>query len=101
TLDNASCNMTACQMIEDIHMRRLLPVWSAEENQHPCLGHVVNLANVSFMEHITKFAALETASAIWEYDPSLPDNRVLGGALDVISAVCTLAIKVSSLELII
>jgi hypothetical protein len=48
------------------------------------------------MSHITKLATVKSATAIWEYDPSLPGNRVLGGALDVISAIQTLAIKVGS-----
>ena len=60
-----------------------------------CLAHVVNLAIVDFMSHITKIAAIENATAIWEYDPSLEGNRVLGGSLDVIAAIRTLAIKVS------
>jgi hypothetical protein len=47
------------------------------------------------MTHITKIAAVETATAIWEYDPSLPDNRVLNGSLDVTATIRTLAIKVS------
>jgi hypothetical protein len=47
------------------------------------------------MTHITKIAAVETATAIWEYDPSLPDNRVLNGSLDVTAAIRTLPIKVS------
>lgn len=59
-----------------------------------CLSHVVNLANVAVMAHITKIAAVETASAIWEYDPKLLDNRMFGGNLDVIAAIRTLAIKV-------
>ena len=46
------------------------------------------------MAHIMKIAAVETTTAIWEYDPSLPDNRVLNGLLDVISAIRTVAIKV-------
>jgi hypothetical protein len=46
------------------------------------------------MGHITKIAAIETTSAIWEYNPSLPDNRMLGRSLDVISTICTIAIKV-------
>lgn len=61
------------------------------------MGHVVNLANVDVMSHITKIAAVENATAIWEYDPSREDNRVLGGSLDVIAAIRTLAIKVSIL----
>jgi len=50
------------------------------------------------MAHVTRIAAVETATAIWEYDPSLPDNRVLNGSLDVISAIRTLAIKVRSIN---
>jgi hypothetical protein len=52
------------------------------------------------MARITKIAAVETTTAIWEYDPMLSDNRVLNGSLDVIAAIRTLAIKVcSNLEL--
>jgi hypothetical protein len=61
-----------------------------------CLEHVVNLGNVDVMSYITKIAAVETAAAIWEYDPTLEDNRVLGGSLDVVAAIRTLAIKVYS-----
>jgi hypothetical protein len=46
------------------------------------------------MAHITKIAVVETTTAIWEYDPSLPDNRMLNSNLDVIAAIRTLAIKV-------
>jgi hypothetical protein len=60
-----------------------------------CFGHVVNLANVAVMSHITKIAAVENANAIWEYDPALPGNRVLNGSLDVIASIRTIAIKVS------
>jgi hypothetical protein len=55
----------------------------------------VNLANVAVMSNITKIAAIENAAAIWEYDPELAGNRVLGGSLDVIACVRTVAIKVS------
>jgi hypothetical protein len=60
-----------------------------------CLAHVVQLAIVDIMSHITKIAAVETTTAIWEYDPDLPNNRVLKGSLDVIAAIRTVAIKVS------
>jgi hypothetical protein len=46
------------------------------------------------MSHITKIAAIENTTAIWEYDPTHPDNMVLGGSLDVIAAIRTLAVKV-------
>jgi hypothetical protein len=58
------------------------------------LAHVVNLANVDVMGHITKITAVETSTAIWEYDPSLINNQVLGGSSDVITVIRTLAIKV-------
>jgi len=47
------------------------------------------------MNHITNIAAVENTTAIWEYDPTRDDNCVLGGSLDVIAAIHTLAIKVS------
>ena len=46
------------------------------------------------MGHITKIAAVENATAIWEYDPTQADNCVLGGSLDVIATIHMLAIKV-------
>jgi len=46
------------------------------------------------MTHITKIAAVEMGTAIWEYGPSLPGNHVLNGSLDVTVAIQALAIKV-------
>ena len=62
-----------------------------------CFVHVVSLANVDFMSHVTKIAVVENTSAILEYDPTLPDNKVMNGSLDVIAAAQTLVIKVSLL----
>jgi len=56
---------------------------------------VVNLGNIDMMGHITKIAAVKNATAIWEYDPTCEDNHVLGGSLDIIAAIQTLAIKVT------
>jgi len=50
-----------------------------------CCGHVVNITNIGMMSYITKIATVENATAIWEYDPSLPGNHVLGGSLVVIN----------------
>lgn len=111
TLDNTSNNNTTCETIKTFHKRRLYELWNAKENQLPyvssffqvwqgtansnrCFAHVVNSANVAVMTHITKIATVETTTAIWEYDPSLLDNTVLGGSLDVIAAIRTVAIKV-------
>ncbi|RDB23358.1 putative AC transposase [Hypsizygus marmoreus] len=95
TLDNTSSNTTLTETVEDIHIRRQLE-WNSKENQLPCCGHVINLANVDIMACITKIGAIENATAIWEYDPTLPDNRMLGGSLNVITALRTLAIKMQS-----
>lgn len=53
------------------------------------------------MGHITKIAVIENSNAIWEYDPGLPDNRVLGGSLDVVAALRTLVIKVCSTSVLV
>lgn len=76
--------------------RKSINFWCENPSDSPnrCLEHVVNLANVAVMGHITKIAAVENQTAIWEYDPDDPDNRVLGGSLDVIAAIRTIAIKV-------
>ncbi|KAI9509530.1 hypothetical protein F5148DRAFT_1148241 [Russula earlei] len=92
-LDNASNNNATCETIKSFHHRRGYQEWRAKENQFPCLEHVVNLTNVAMMSHIAKISAVETATAIWEYDPDSPDNHVLGGSLDVIAAVHTITIK--------
>ncbi|KAH9030220.1 hypothetical protein EDB85DRAFT_2146864 [Lactarius pseudohatsudake] len=85
TLDNTSLNNTFCDTVKSQHRHRQLPLW--------CLEHVVNLANVDIMSHITKLAVIETTNAIWEYDPSDLHNRVLGGGLDVIATIRMLAVK--------
>ena len=54
---------------------------------HSCLEHVVNLVNITVMGHIMKIAIIENTNAIWEYDPELSGNHVLGGSLDVVAAI--------------
>lgn len=46
------------------------------------------------MGHITKITTVETATTIWKYDPSLPNNHVFGKLLDMIALIHTIAIKV-------
>ena len=48
------------------------------------------------MSVVTKIAHVETTTAIWEFDPTLPRNQVLGSSLDVIAAIRTLAIKIQA-----
>ncbi|KAF8465455.1 hypothetical protein DFH94DRAFT_604006, partial [Russula ochroleuca] len=69
TSDNTSANGKICRMIQRLHEVRGLSDWNAQENQLMCLGHVVNLRTVDMMGHITKIAAVETTTVIWEYDP--------------------------------
>jgi hypothetical protein len=56
----------------------------------------VNLAITDFMSVITKIAHVETTTAIWEFDPTLSQNRVLGDSLDIVAAIRTLAIKIQA-----
>jgi hypothetical protein len=49
------------------------------------------------MSHIIKITAVKNVTASWEYDPTQANNRVLGGSLNVIAAICMLAIKVTIL----
>ena len=58
---------------------------------------VVNLGNIDIMGHITKITAVKNGTAIWKYDLTQADNHVLGGSLDVIATIHTLAIKVTIL----
>ena len=60
-----------------------------------CLAHVVQLGNVAIMDHLTKLSSVATTQVIWEFNPQHPDNRVLKDAIDVISSLRTLTIKVS------
>ena len=48
------------------------------------------------MSVVTRIRSVETASAIWEFDPSLPSNRILHDSLDVVSTIQTLAIKIQA-----
>jgi hypothetical protein len=63
-----------------------------------CLVHVINLTIVDFMSILTNIGGIQTAAALWEFDPSEVENRVLGGSLDVICAIHTLAIKVNHIQ---
>ena len=55
-----------------------------------CLRHVINLAEIDIISHITEIAAVETTTAIWEYDPQLLANHMLGRSLDVIATFAPL-----------
>ena len=51
---------------------------------------------MDFMSVITKLAHIETTTAIWEFDPTLLQNRVLGNTVDVVTVIRTLAIKIQA-----
>ena len=46
------------------------------------------------MGSITKITAIKNTQAIWEYYPTLDDNHLLGGSLDIIAAIQTISIKI-------
>lgn len=70
-------------------------LYSFTANQYhlPCLAHVINLSIMEFMNVITKIAHIKTTT-IWEFDPTLPRNQVLGSSLDVV--IHTLSIKIQA-----
>ena len=70
--------------------------FSPEQNCLSYLAHVVNLAIIDFMSIVTKIAHVETTTAIWEFDLTLSQNRVLGDSLDIVAAIQTLAIKIQA-----
>lgn len=69
-------------------------IFVSKQSMHRCFAHVINLGVVDVMGEITQVAVIETTTAIWEFDPDLPGNRIMGGLLDVIAALRTLAVKV-------
>ena len=96
TADNTSNNDSACGYIESILHRRNIYTFCTERNHLPCLAHVVNLGLTDFMSIITRLATIETTMAIWEYDPTLPQNRLLEGSIDVVATLRMLVIKIQS-----
>ena len=46
-----------------------------------CLGHIVNLANIDVMAHITNIVVVENKTAIWEFNNALQINHVANGGL--------------------
>ena len=96
TANNTSNNDTACSTIENILYRKQVYSFSSDTQCLPCLAHVVNLAITDFMSVVTHISSIETTSAIWEFDPSLPGNHILGDSLDIVSAIQTLAIKIQA-----
>ncbi|KAF9235200.1 hypothetical protein BU15DRAFT_32525, partial [Melanogaster broomeanus] len=70
TADNTSNNDTTCDVVErHLHQRH---IYSFNPSQHhlPCLAHVLNLGIIKIMSFITKMGSLETATAIWEFNPT-------------------------------
>ena len=61
-----------------------------------CIRHVVQLAIEDLMKVVMQVGLIESKQAMWDYDPKAAENHVFSGGLDVIAAICTLAIKVSS-----
>jgi hypothetical protein len=94
TANNTSNNDTTCNKIEYVLHCHHIYSFSSDQHRLPCLAHVLNLAIVAIMSVISHITAVETTTAIWEFNPLLSNNQVLRGSLDVVAAVCTIAIKV-------
>ncbi|KAF8646283.1 hypothetical protein AX14_009089, partial [Amanita brunnescens Koide BX004] len=78
TLNNTSVNGTICKTIAKIHKQQSLEAWDHMLNQCMCMAHVINLATMDVMSHITKTAVLENKTAIWEYGLAPPTASQMG-----------------------
>ena len=98
TADNATNNDAMCDNIETILSHRCIFTFNSTTHHLPCLAHVLNLAITDIMSVITNIAAVETTTAIWEFDPTVSGNHIFGNSIDVIAALHTLAIKIQALD---
>ena len=96
TADNTSNNDTTCNYIKQALVLQKIYSFNADQHHLPCLAHVVNLAITEFMNVVTKIVHVETTAAIWEFNPTLTQNQVLGSTLNVIAVVWMLAIKIQA-----
>ena len=94
--DNTSNNDTTCKTIKSILEQHHIYSFNSIQHCLPCLAHVLNLAIVDIMAEITWIDHIATMAAIWEFDPTLPTNRIMNNSLDVVAAICTLAIKIQA-----
>ena len=95
TAANTSNNNSTCDHIESTLCKCQIYTFNTTANQLLCLTHV-NLGIEGVMSVITKTLTIKTTAAIWEYDPTLANNHVLGGSLDIVAAIWTLTIKIQA-----
>ena len=86
-----------CDYIKTTLNSRRIYSFNTLQHHLPCLAHVINLVVTDFMSTITRIAHVEeTTTAIWEFNPSLSENRVLGDSLNIVVAIQTLVIKIQA-----
>ncbi|KAG6372392.1 hypothetical protein JVT61DRAFT_7862 [Boletus reticuloceps] len=90
TANNTSNNDTTCNYIESSLHSNGIYSFDLDQHQLPCLAHVVNLTITNFMNVVTKIGHVKTTTAIWEFDPAPPQNRVLRDSLDIVVTIRTL-----------
>lgn len=81
-----------CNYIETTLNSHRIYLFNTLQHCLPCLAHVINLAVTDFMSTITWIAT----TTMWEFDPSLSENQVLGDSLDIVVAIRTLIIKIQA-----
>ena len=96
TADNTSNNDSACDYIKSILHHQNIYTFCTEKNHLLCLAHFVNLGLTDLMSIITWLATIKTMMTIWEYDPTLPQNCLLEGSIDVVATLWMLVIKIQS-----
>lgn len=68
--------------------------FNPDQHQLPYLTYVLYLAIMAVMSAFMNVLAVGTTTVIWEFDLPLLDNHILNDSLDIVAAICTLAIKV-------
>ena len=85
-----------CNYIETTLNSRHIYLFNTLQHCLPCFVHVINLAVTDFMSTITRITHVETTTTIWEFNPSLSENWVLGDSLNIVAAIRTLVIKIQA-----
>jgi hypothetical protein len=89
SLPTIQTTMTSCAMLSSVFYMAALSTALIPPTIAYCASHMYDV-----MSAINKIAAIETTTAIWEFNPLRPNNQLLGDSLDMIVVIETLTIKV-------
>ena len=83
-----SNNDSTCQHIESTLHSCQVYLFNPDQHHLLCLAHVVNLTVTVFMGVVTKIAHVEMTTVIWEFNSTLPENKVLSNnSIDIVVSI--------------